>query len=70
MEESKATLNNEVQSLHKQVDHIKAVIAWQQGYARSSGFYEVLNPEQLMEDALQINQGRLPTPWHRGPAPV
>ncbi len=56
MEESKATLNNEVQSLHKQVDHIKAVIAWQQGYARSSGFYEVLNPEQLMEDALQINQ--------------
>jgi signal transduction histidine kinase len=56
MAESESTLKNEVKALQKQVDHIKVVVAWQQDHARGSGFYEALNPEELMEDALQINQ--------------
>lgn len=57
MVENEQTLNAEVKSLSKQIDHVKAVVAWQQDHARGSGFYESLNPLELMEDALQINQG-------------
>ena len=57
MRQTEQTLLAEVQSLTKQIDHIKAVVAWQQGFARSSGFYETLNPVDLMEDALLLNQG-------------
>jgi signal transduction histidine kinase len=49
-------LRGEVQSLIKQIDHVKSVIAWQQDHARGSGFYENLKPADLMEDALQISQ--------------
>jgi len=57
MAQTEQTLHSEVKSLNKQIDHVKSVVAWQQGYARSSGFYESLNPVELMEDAIQINQG-------------
>jgi signal transduction histidine kinase len=56
MAQNEQTLHGEVKSLAKQIDHVKAVVAWQQGYARNSGFYETLNPVELMEDAFQINQ--------------
>ena len=57
MAQTEQTLYSEVKSLSKQIDHVKSVVAWQQGYARSSGFYESLNLVELMEDAIQINQG-------------
>ena len=57
MVQTEQTLYNEVKSLAKQIDHVKSVVAWQQGHARNSGFYESLNPVELMEDALQINHG-------------
>ncbi len=49
------TLTEETQSLAKQIDHVKAVIAWQQSHASGSSLTENLNPVELMEDALQIN---------------
>jgi signal transduction histidine kinase len=57
MVQTEKTLQAEMKSLTKQIEHVKAVIAWQQGCARSSGLYESLNPVELMEDALQINLG-------------
>jgi len=57
MVQTEKALQAEMKSLTKQIEHVKAVIAWQQGCARSSGLYESLNPVELMEDALQINLG-------------
>ncbi len=55
MKQNEQVLRTEVKSLVKQVDHVKAVVAWQQDHARSSGFYEKLDAAELMEDALRIN---------------
>lgn len=56
MVENQRNLQNEVKSLVKQIDHVKAVVALQQNYARSSSFNESLDPVEMMEDAVQINQ--------------
>lgn len=56
MAENEQTLRAEVKSLAKQIDHVKAVVAWQQGLARGTGFYESVEPAELIEDALLINQ--------------
>jgi signal transduction histidine kinase len=55
MVKTEQTLAAEAQSLAKQIDHVKAVISWQQSHARGSSVAENLNPVELMEDALQIN---------------
>lgn len=55
MTKHEQALNTEVESLVKQIDHVKAVVAWQQDSARSSGIVEELEPVELMEDALQVN---------------
>jgi signal transduction histidine kinase len=59
MEENQLNLQNEVKSLIKQIDHVKAIVALQQGYARSSSFKEELDPVELMDDAVQINRAAL-----------
>jgi signal transduction histidine kinase len=56
MTQSEQVLQAEVNSLAKQIDHVKAVVSWQQDYARSSGFCEDFKPVELMEDAFRINQ--------------
>jgi signal transduction histidine kinase len=56
MTENENVLNAEVKSLTKQIDHVKAVVTSQQGFARNLGFYETVDPAELMEDALRINQ--------------
>jgi len=56
MGENQRTLQDELKSLIKQIDHVKAVVALQQDYARSSSFKENLDPAELMEDAVQINR--------------
>jgi signal transduction histidine kinase len=48
---------DEIQSLKKNIDHIKDVVAMQQTYARVSGVTEKVQLADLMEDALRINQG-------------
>ena len=52
-------LLDEVASLKKNVDHIKEIVAMQQGYATVSGVTETLDVEELMEDALRMNAASL-----------
>ena len=56
MTESERNLREEIQSLIKQVDHIKTIVAMQQNYARIGGCMENLDPVEVMEDAVQINR--------------
>jgi C4-dicarboxylate-specific signal transduction histidine kinase len=41
------------------VDHIKDIVATQQGYARVTGLIERVNVIDLVEDALRMNEGAL-----------
>ena len=50
-----ATMLDEVESLAKNVDHIKHVVALQQSYASASGVVESVNLVELVEDALRVN---------------
>ena len=56
MGENQLNLQAEVKSLVKQIDHVKAIVALQQDYAKSSSFKENLDPVEAMEDAVQINR--------------
>ncbi len=50
---------NELEQLTKNVDHIKDIVAMQQGYARVAGVVEEVSLASLVEDALQINSAAL-----------
>jgi signal transduction histidine kinase len=54
-----ATLLAEMHSLTANVDHIKEIVAMQQGYARVAGVVEVVAPAELIEDALRLNAGSM-----------
>ena len=58
MEERSVALN-ELNSLREKVDHIKEIVAMQQGYARVSGVIETLPVEQLVRDAVKLNAGAM-----------
>ena len=45
----------EVESLRKNVEHIKVIVAMQQSYARVGGAMEESEPKDMMEDAIQID---------------
>jgi len=45
----------ELESLRKNIEHIKEIVAMQQGYARGSGVMELLSINELIEDAIRIN---------------
>ena len=45
----------ELESLTKNVDHIKQIVIAQQAYAKSSGVKEAFNLQELMEDALNLS---------------
>lgn len=58
-EEHKAILD-EVESLSKNIEHIKSVISMQQTHAKNMGGHrEALPLQELMEDALRLNEGAL-----------
>jgi len=46
---------SESQTLLKNVEHIKDIVATQQGYARISGELEMMQISELLEDALRMN---------------
>ena len=52
-------LLKEIESLKKNVDHIKEIVAMQQAYATMVGVIEPLDPAELMEDSLRMNAGAL-----------
>jgi signal transduction histidine kinase len=49
----------ELNSLRKNVDHIKEIVAMQQSYAKVAGVTESVNPIELVEDALRMNAGAI-----------
>ena len=53
--QDKHTMQEELDSLGKNVDHIKTIVAMQQSFAKAAGVLEELEPGDLVEDALQIN---------------
>jgi C4-dicarboxylate-specific signal transduction histidine kinase len=49
----------ELESLRKNIDHIKQIVSMQQNYAKVAGVVERLTPKQLLEDAIHINEAAL-----------
>jgi len=49
-------IQKEVCLLSKNIQHIKDIVAMQQAHAKAGGFIETLSVEQLVEDAIQMNQ--------------
>ncbi len=58
VQEQQATIT-ELKSLHKNIEHIKEIVAMQQSYAKISGVTETVNVRELVEDALRLNAGSL-----------
>jgi PAS domain S-box-containing protein len=52
-------LLTEAESLQRNVDHIKEIVAMQQSYATMVSIIEPLDPVTLMEDSLRMNLGAL-----------
>jgi len=57
--QERQALLEEVGSLRSNIEHIKAIVATQQGYAKPAGVAEPVQPSELVEDALRINAGML-----------
>jgi signal transduction histidine kinase len=53
------TLLGELQSLTKNVEHIKEIVAMQQTYAKVSSMVEAVRVEDVIEDAIRINSAGL-----------
>ena len=54
-----ARLLKEIESLQKNVDHIKEIVSMQQTYATMVGVVEYCNQPSLMEDAWRMNSAAL-----------
>ena len=52
-------LLSELESLRRNVDHIKDIVSMQQNYAKVIGVVELLSPVDLFEDALRMNAAAL-----------
>ena len=55
------TALRELESLRGNIEHIKEIVAMQQSYARVSCVKTIINPRELVEDSLRMNEG----PLHR-----
>jgi two-component system, NtrC family, sensor kinase len=54
-----ASTLEELESLRGNVEHIKEIVAMQQNYARVSGYEEITNVRELVEDSLRMDLGSL-----------
>jgi PAS domain S-box-containing protein len=52
-----AELQQEVDQLDRNIEHIKEIVSMQQNYAKVSGVFENLAPDLLVEDAIAMNLG-------------
>ncbi|MGC4031133.1 MAG: ATP-binding protein [Tepidisphaeraceae bacterium] len=50
-----AAMLAEIENLARGVEHIKQVVQFQQNYAKPSTVFEIMNPAELLEDALRLN---------------
>jgi signal transduction histidine kinase len=55
----KRQMQGEVESLVKNIDHIKVIVSMQQNYAKVGGVLEEIDPKELIEDAIQINKAAI-----------
>jgi len=49
----------ELESLRKNIEHIKDIVSMQQNYAKMSGLKEMVNVADLVDDSLRMNAGAL-----------
>lgn len=49
----------ELTALRSHIDHVKEIVSVQQSYSKVSGMKEMVNPVDLLEDALRMNEGAL-----------
>ncbi len=54
-----AAIVSELDSLRRNVEHIKEIVAMQQSYATFGGVKEMINVVSLVEDSLRMNEGAL-----------
>ncbi|HSI62648.1 MAG TPA: ATP-binding protein [Candidatus Saccharimonadia bacterium] len=57
--EPQTAILEEIDSLRKNIQHIKEIVTMQQGFARSSSMLESVSPIELMEHAIRINTAGL-----------
>jgi two-component system, NtrC family, sensor kinase len=49
----------EMKLLNENIEHIKEIVAMQQSYAKVAGAFEHLNPADILEDAIRMNESGL-----------
>jgi len=54
-----ASITVELESLRRNIEHIKVIVSMQQSYAKTSGVAETISVTDLVEDALRMNAGSL-----------
>lgn len=59
IEAEQEEVGRELDSLEKNIGHIKDIVAMQQNYAKVSGVKEIVNLIDLVEDSLKMNAGAL-----------
>jgi PAS domain S-box-containing protein len=59
LQEEHAQIVSELQTLQRNVEHIKEIVAMQQTYAKVAGVVEDIAPAALMEDAIRMNENAL-----------
>lgn len=57
--EEQSDLLQELEQLLKHIEHIKQIVSMQQSYAKVAGVIEIVNPTQLVDDAIHINGAAL-----------
>ena len=59
LDREQAAILVELESLRKNVEHIKGIVVMQQNYAKVFGSAESVKPAELVEDALRMHSGAL-----------
>jgi signal transduction histidine kinase len=57
LQADQAAIVSELDSLRRNVEHIKEIVIMQQSYAKVGGVKEMINVADLVEDSLRINEG-------------
>ena len=57
--QERADMLDELESLHKNIEHLKEIVAMQQNYAKVAGVTEAVAVSELVEDALRMNASAL-----------
>ena len=55
LDEERQTLVSELESLTKNIEHIKRIVSSQQAFAKAESMAEVLDPKEVFEEAVRLN---------------